>query len=118
MQKSDAYAITDGNAKTITISGHAYGAFDLHTGGYGGGEHWNVHVSGGGLMTSGGGPHYSVTVLANQSTSNISVSLTTNNGSYVIQITNNSGGAVYASYKFCGTQYTAGAQATVTVASV
>ena len=117
-QKADGYAITNGNAKTITVSSLAYGAFDLHTGGYGNGQRWNVHVTGGGLMTGGSGPHYDVTVLANQSTSNVTVSLTTNNGSYVIQITNNSGGTMYASYKFCSTNYTSFSHASVAVASV
>ena len=117
-QKADGYAITNGNAKTITVSSLAYGAFDLHTGGYGNGERWNVHVSGGGLMTGGSGPHYDVTVLANQSTSNVTVSLTSNNGSYVVQITNNSGNTMYASYKFCSTNYTNFNHASVELASV
>ena len=96
-------SITDGGSKTFTITGLAYGNATLQIGGYGEGASFSVFVSLGGLM-AGGSVYYRHDVLQNSSSSDASVSISANQTSYVVTISNNvgNGGSIHCTGKFEG----------------
>jgi hypothetical protein len=95
----------------------AYGTAELHFGFYGGGSGANVHVTLGGHMSSGS-KIYCATTLANETLSNTTVTISENNGNYVIAVLQTSGASVYGSYWFKASTYTDGAGvASLTIAN-
>lgn len=102
-QRFHNIAIADGANKFFTISGLGYGWAKIQLAGYGEGHSFNVEVTVGGLMASGG-TYYRNTVIANSSSSDVDVNFGINQTTYVITISNNvgNGGSIHATALFTG----------------
>ncbi|MDP6585278.1 MAG: hypothetical protein QF535_11510, partial [Anaerolineales bacterium] len=109
------FSLPTATTKNFTIAGMYYGSAELHLGFYGGGSGANVHITLGGHMSSGS-KIYMATVLANETLSNTTVTVTENNNDCVIAITQTSGSTAYGSYWFKASTYTDSANvATMTI---
>jgi hypothetical protein len=97
--------IANGATETFTVTGLAYGQAIIKLAGYGNGHHVNIYVILGGHM-AGGATYYSNTVVANQSTANIGVTLTANQTSYTIALANTAGDAIFLGCNLESINYT------------
>ena len=115
VEYSSSTYITNNTTTNYTIAAMAYGTAEFHVGLYGNGAAINVHVTLGGHMSSSS-KIYCATVLANETLGNATVTLSENNGNYVVGIGNTSGFSIYGSFWFKSSTYTDGAGvATLTV---
>ena len=115
VEYSSSTYITNNTTTNYTIAALAYGTAEFHVGLYGNGAAVNVHVTLGGHMSSSS-KIYCATVLANETLGNATVTLSENNGNYVVGIGNTSGFSIYGSFWYKSSTYTDGAGvATLTV---